>query len=169
MIPKLIITDIDGVWTDGGMYIANSGDEYKKFNTTDSFGVLLAKSFNIKTCIITGEKTEIVNIRAKKLAIDYVFQGVTDKLKVAKKLIEELEINFNEVAYIGDDIGDYNLLKKVGFAACPDQSPKFIKDIVSFVTKSQGGNGSFREFVIKIFLENNYTEEQIINKINEYN
>ena len=82
MKTKLIITDIDGVWTDGGMYITEKGDEFKKFNTSDSLGILIAKEFKILTCIITGEKTKLLQKRAEKLGVDYVFQGVKNKIKI---------------------------------------------------------------------------------------
>ena len=117
MLPKLVITDIDGVWTDGGMYYDQTGNEWKKFNTSDSVGILLCKKLEIKTVIITGEKTEIVKRRAEKLKVDYFFDGVKNKVEVAQQLIKELNISFNEVAFIGDDINDINLLQLVGMRA----------------------------------------------------
>ena len=80
MIPKLIITDIDGVWTDGGMYYDQTGNEWKKFNTADSAGVLFCKYYKIPVAIITGEETQIVKRRADKLKVDFLFQGVKNKL-----------------------------------------------------------------------------------------
>jgi YrbI family 3-deoxy-D-manno-octulosonate 8-phosphate phosphatase len=147
MQPKLVITDIDGVWTDGGMYYDQTGNEWKKFNTSDSAGVLFCKKLNIPVCIITGEETEIVKRRAEKLKIDYLFQGVGDKLTVAKKLCQELNINLSDVAFIGDDINDVALLKEVGISASPDNAPDYIKEMVSFTTAKKGGEGAFREFV----------------------
>src|SRR5690554_80950 len=91
-LPKLVITDIDGVWTDGGMYYDQTGNEWKKFNTSDSAGVLFLKLLNIPTAIITGEDTEIVRRRADKLNIQHVYMGVKDKVSVAKKLCIELNI-----------------------------------------------------------------------------
>ncbi len=89
---KLVLTDIDGVWTDGGMYYDQTGNEWKKFNTSDSAGVLFLKKLDIPVGIITGENTEIVARRASKLKIDYLFQGISDKLSVAKSLCEKLNI-----------------------------------------------------------------------------
>jgi YrbI family 3-deoxy-D-manno-octulosonate 8-phosphate phosphatase len=83
-LPKLIITDIDGVWTDGGMYYDQTGNEWKKFNTADSAGVLICKKLNIKVGIITGEKTEIVRRRAEKLEVDFFYDGVINKIAVAE-------------------------------------------------------------------------------------
>ncbi len=146
-IPKLVITDIDGVWTDGGMYYDQTGNEWKKFNTSDSAGVLFCKKLNIPVCIITGEETEIVKRRAEKLKIDYLFQGVGDKLTVAKKLCHELNINLSDVAFIGDDINDVALLMEVGISASPNNASDYIKEMVSFTTVKNGGDGAFREFV----------------------
>lgn len=146
-LPKLIITDIDGVWTDGGMYYDQSGNEWKKFNTSDSAGILFCKKLEIKTAIITGEDTQIVKRRADKLKVDYLFQGASDKLSIASSLCKELNIDWSEVAYIGDDLGDIRLLKQVGFSACPANAPEYIREIVSQVTALKGGEGCFREFV----------------------
>lgn len=150
MLPKLILTDIDGVWTDGGMYYDQTGNEWKKFNTSDSAGVLFVKKMNIKVGIITGEDTAIVKRRAEKLKIDYLFQGISDKVKIAEKICKEMQIDFSEVAYIGDDIGDLPLLKIVGFSAAPHNASRYIQENVDFVTVKQGGDGAFREFIEKI-------------------
>ncbi|WP_209332847.1 KdsC family phosphatase [Lunatimonas salinarum] len=150
---KLVLTDIDGVWTDGGMYYDQTGNEWKKFHTYDSAGVMWCKKLNIPVGIITGETTEIVERRAKKLQIDYLFQGVNDKKEVASKLCQTLGISLSEVAYIGDDINDISLLEKVGFSACPSSAPTYIQKIVDKVMDKKGGEGVFREFVEKIILK----------------
>jgi 3-deoxy-D-manno-octulosonate 8-phosphate phosphatase (KDO 8-P phosphatase) len=147
MLPKLILTDIDGVWTDGGMYYDQSGNEWKKFNTSDSAGILFARKLNILVGIITGEDTQIVQKRADKLKIKHLFMGISDKLPVAQNLCDELGINLNEVAYIGDDIGDLELLKTVGISSAPANAPEYIKKHVNYVTHKKGGEGAFREFV----------------------
>ena len=149
-LPKLVLTDIDGVWTDGGMYYDNNYNEFKKFHTYDSAGVLFCHKNNIPVGIITGEDTIIVKRRADKIKIDFLFQGIQDKLSTAKTLCKQLNITLDEVAYIGDDLGDLLLLKAVGISAAPANAPIYIKKIVSFVTKKKGGEGAFREFVEKI-------------------
>jgi YrbI family 3-deoxy-D-manno-octulosonate 8-phosphate phosphatase len=146
-IPRLVLTDIDGVWTDGGMYYDETGNELKKFNTSDSAGVLFCHLLKIPVGIITGEDTEIVARRAKKLSVDYLFQGVSDKLTVASKLCSELGISLSDVAYIGDDIGDIQLLKSVGISDAPQNAPNYIKNLVGYITSKNGGEGAFREFV----------------------
>jgi 3-deoxy-D-glycero-D-galacto-nononate 9-phosphatase len=164
MIPKLIITDIDGVWTDGGMYYDQTGNEWKKFNTADGAGVLLCKKLDIKVAIITGEKTEIVKRRADKLKVDYFFDGVKDKVVVAQELIKELGITYTDVAFIGDDINDINLLKLVGISGTPNNGIAYIKQFANIITSKNGGEGAFREFVEKI-LSSEYSYEEIIEKI----
>lgn len=146
-LPKLILTDIDGVWTDGGMYYDQTGNEWKKFNTSDSAGVIFAHRLNIPIGIITGESTEIVARRAEKLKVDHVFQGVRDKLAVALELCKTLGIDIKDVAYIGDDIVDIELLRAVGIAGVPDNAPDYIKELGHFVLSKKGGEGVFREFV----------------------
>ncbi len=148
--PKLILTDIDGVWTDGGMYYDQTGNEWKKFHTYDSAGVLFAHQNEIPVGIITGEDTEIVARRAAKLKIDYLFQGVKNKLEVAENLCKQLNISLDEVAYIGDDLGDIELLKNVGISATPNSAPEYVKKYSQMVMTKNGGEGVFREFVEKI-------------------
>lgn len=145
--PRLVITDIDGVWTDGGMYYDQQGNEWKKFNTSDSAGVLFLRLAEIPLVIMTGEDTTIVQRRADKLRIEHLHQGVKDKLKAALELTRGLGIDLGEVAFIGDDLGDMPLLRKVGFAACPFNAPDYVKSLVHLVTSKSGGEGAFREFV----------------------
>lgn len=150
-LPKLILTDIDGVWTDGGMYYDQTGNEWKKFNTSDSAGVIFCKKLSIPVGIITGEDTEIVKRRAQKLNISILHQGIQNKLPVAQEICNELGLDLSEVAYIGDDIGDLKLLRKVGLSAAPSNAPIYIKKSVDFVTNKKGGEGAFREFIETIF------------------
>ncbi len=158
-LPKLIITDIDGVWTDGGMYYDQTGNEWKKFNTSDSAGVMFARQLGIPVCIITGEDTEIVKLRAEKLKIEYLFQGAKNKLSIAQDLCNKLDITLKEVAYIGDDLNDVQLLKAVGFSAAPANAPKYIKELVHHTTSLRGGEGAFREFVEHIIQSSGKMDE----------
>ncbi len=148
---KLVLTDIDGVWTDGGMFYDQTGNEWKKFNTSDSAGILFCKKLDIPVGIITGEKTSIVKNRAKKLNIDILHQGIADKLPIAQKICSDLGIALTEVAFMGDDLGDMELLRNVGFSCCPNNSPEYVKQLVDLVTRKSGGEGAFREFVEYIF------------------
>ena len=159
MLPKLIITDIDGVWTDGSMYYDQQGNELKRFSTYDSAGVLYARMLKIPVAIITGEETEIVKRRAEKLKVNYLFQGVKDKVEVCNQLIENLGISYQDCAFMGDDLNDFYLLQKVGIAGCPANAQPFIKKISNIVTKKSGGEGAFREFVETILDRENKLEE----------
>jgi YrbI family 3-deoxy-D-manno-octulosonate 8-phosphate phosphatase len=158
---KLVLTDIDGVWTDGGMYYDQTGNEWKKFNTSDSAGIIFCKLLHIPVGIITGENTEIVKRRADKLKVDFLFQGVKNKVKIAEKLCAQLNISLNEVAYIGDDINDISLLKKVGISGTPANAPSYIKTIVHHTTTLKGGEGAFREFIEKILSNQNQLDAVI--------
>ena len=109
-LPKLILTDIDGVWTDGGMYYDGTNVELKKFHTYDSAGVLFAHHLGIPVGILTGENTEIVRRRSEKLKVDYLYLGAKDKVAITKELCKELQIELQDVAYIGDDLNDMPLL-----------------------------------------------------------
>lgn len=149
--PKLILTDIDGVWTDGGMYYDQTGNEWKKFHTYDAMGVVIAHKNDIPVGIITGENTVIVERRATKLKVDYLFQGVCNKLEVGSSLCDKLKISLADVAYIGDDLADLELLQKVGFSGAPANAISTVKDVVNYVTTTPGGKGAFREFVEKIY------------------
>jgi YrbI family 3-deoxy-D-manno-octulosonate 8-phosphate phosphatase len=164
-LPKLVITDIDGVWTDGGMYYDNTGYELKKFNTSDSAGVLFLKQLNIPIAIITGENTEIVSRRAAKLNIKHLYQGVGDKVAVTNKLCAELHIDLQEVAYMGDDIGDYQLLKRVGISAAPANAPAYVKSVVDIITTKSGGEGAFREFVETVLTQSGVNLQELVEEI----
>jgi YrbI family 3-deoxy-D-manno-octulosonate 8-phosphate phosphatase len=161
---KLVITDIDGVWTDGGMYYDQTGNELKKFNTSDSAGVLFLKKLNIPLAILTGEDTKIVEKRAQKLGISYLYQGCKDKVLIANTLCKELGISLNEVAFIGDDIGDAQLLQLVGFSCAPANAPEYIKKLAHKTTTKSGGEGAFREF-IEILLQDLNLFKTVIDEI----
>lgn len=163
MLPKLILTDIDGVWTDGGMYYDADNVELKKFNTYDSAGVLFAHNLHIPVGIITGENTQIVQRRADKLKVDYCYLGVKDKLSVVKNLCKELSITLAQVAYIGDDLNDMDVLSKVGFAGVPVSAPEYVKQLANVPLSKKGGEGVFREFVEMIIGEEQL--RKIIHKV----
>ena len=145
--PKLILTDIDGVWTDGGMYYDQTGNEWKKFHTYDSAGVLLAHNFHIPVGIITGETTDIVKRRAEKLKIDFLFQGIKNKLEIVKEITNTLNIYMQDVAYIGDDINDIPAMELVDYRIAPKNLNPILTVKVSNlqITENYGGNGAIRE------------------------
>ena len=165
-IPKIIFTDIDGVWTDGGMYYTENGIELKQFNTLDSLGVLIAKHFNVEIVILTGENSILVKNRAKKLRIKNCFLGVENKLLIAEKLCKKRNIKLSECAFIGDSLNDFELLLKVGYSGAPKNTLTFIKKNVNYVTKIDSGKGAFYDFVYKILIKD---EEKIFKEIIKLN
>jgi len=149
---KLVAMDVDGVLTDAGMYYTESGDELKKFNTRDGMGVALVRQAGMKTAILTRESTELVRRRGAKMRIDHVFIGITDKLTQMKALLEELGLTLDQVAYIGDDVNDYELMCHVGLAAAVRDASRFPKSVAHLITEAKGGEGAVRE-LCEIILE----------------
>ena len=143
---KLIATDVDGVLTDASMYYTENGDELKKFCTYDGKAFELFREKKYKTAILTAENTKLVERRANKMKIDFLFQGAKDKLSLMKELCEELDISLKEVIYIGDDINDKALLEEVGLAFKPANAQKEILEMNQVHLLSvKGGEGTIRE------------------------
>ena len=143
---KLVATDIDGVWTNSIMYYTKDGDCMKAFNTYDGMGVQLLREIGIPTIIITSENSEIVLRRAEKLLIEDVYINEKDKLSRLKSVCIEKNILLNNVAYIGDDLNDLEVLQNVALSAMPKNSPIFDRFSPDYITNRKGGQGAFREF-----------------------
>jgi YrbI family 3-deoxy-D-manno-octulosonate 8-phosphate phosphatase len=147
---KLVLSDLDGVLTDGGVYYSQKEELLKKFNMKDGMGFQLLRENNIKTGIITSEKTSFSDIRASKIKADFLFKGDSfiGKLNTVKKICDKLNINLSEVAYMGDDLNCYELLNEVGFPACPNDAVNKIKKIRNiYISNFNGGNACFRDFI----------------------
>jgi len=142
---KMFLSDCDGTLTDGGMYYSSDGEVMKKFNTRDGVGLRLLQERGIITGIITGEESNIVRKRAKKIGVNEVLLGVIDKVAAITRLCEKHGINLDNVAYIGDDLNDLDAIKTVGFGICVCNAVDDVKKAADFVTKTAGGNGSVRE------------------------
>ena len=142
---KLIATDVDGVLTDGGMYYSSKGDVLKKFHARDGMAVSILKKNTIPTVIITKERNQIVKKWSSKMNIDKLFDGVKNKEKVVSKLCKSYGLSENNIAYIGDDVNDLEILKKTGFAATPKDGNLEVKKIVDYICKNRGGEGVLRE------------------------
>lgn len=142
---RLFATDVDGVLTDAGMYYAESGDEWKKFNTRDGMGLKLLQKAGIITAIVTQERTKLVARRAEKLAIPELHQGVLDKLSLVCEMAARHGLTLSQVAYIGDDVNDLETLKEVGFSAAPADGMPQIAAVVDYVCQKKGGEGAVRE------------------------
>lgn len=156
-----MVTDIDGVWTDGGMYYDNQGNELKRFCTSDGMGVALCRAMGIPVVIVTGEQTQVVANRAKKLGIELVFQGVQDKARCMSDLSGRLGIELSDFAYIGDDYNDLRLLRSVGFSGCPANANPLVQSAVDIVIPLIGGRGAFRYFVEHILLHSGKLDEAV--------
>ena len=151
---KLFATDVDGTLTDGCMWYADNGLELKRFHFRDGHGFQLLREAGIKTAILTSEKTPIVQKRADKLKVDYLSMGNHDKLAYMKKLCADLSIDLAQVAYIGDDVNDMELLQAVGYPACPADAHPAIKGIKNIkVLACNGGYGAVREFIDELLVK----------------
>ena len=143
---KLVGTDIDGVWTDSKMYVTPNGEWMKAFSTYDGMATAMLKEKGIIVAILTGENSDVAIARAEKLQIDEVYVDEHEKLKRLTYLTKKYDITMDEVAYIGDDVNDLEVLKAVGFSALAGNSPIQDQFTPDYVTTRHGGNGAFREF-----------------------
>lgn len=144
--PKLFLSDVDGVLTDAGMYYTENGDEIKKFSAYDGMGFKLMQAKGIKVGILTAENRQLNRNRANKIKLDFDFHGIENKLNTLTKLLKELSIEWKDVAYVGDDLNDIEVLKKVGQAFCPANAVEEVQKIKGIrKLKSSGGQGVVRE------------------------
>jgi len=142
---KMLLTDSDGCLTDGGMYYTENGDEIKKFSTADGTGLRELREHGIITGIVTGENRELVRRRAGKLQMDELHMGIKDKLAVVREICARRGIDLSEVAYVGDDTNDMEVIKAVGFGCCVANGREEVKAVARYVTKTPGGSGAVRE------------------------
>lgn len=148
---SLLVTDVDGVLTDAGMYYDQQGDALKKFNTRDGMGISKLREHGIKTMILTGEETGIVAARAKKLKIDFIYQGVKDKGKFLQEFMDShKEFAPENIAYIGDDLNDKVAMSLVGYSAAPADAMPEIQEQVDYMCCKRGGEGCVRELADRI-------------------
>ena len=143
---KLVITDVDGVLTDGGMYYTKNGDIMKRFHARDGMGVTLLKNAGIPTIILTKEKTEMVMRWSEKMKILELLDGIKNKEQELVKICEKNNLVPQEVAYFGDDVNDLKILEQVGLSGTPNDGIDLVKEICDYVCQNDGGYGAFREF-----------------------
>jgi len=144
---KIILTDVDGVLTDTGIYYGQEGESLKRFSIRDGMGVeRLRKYAGIETIIITGENSATVRTRAEKLKIKEFYLGVKKKEEVLEIIKKKNGFEKENIAYIGDDSNDYDVMQLCGFTATPNDGMSFIKDIADYVCETRAGYGAFREF-----------------------
>ena len=142
---KLVLTDCDGVLTDGGVYYGESGEVLKRFSIRDGMGVERLRAVGVDTGIVTGERSPSVQKRADKLKITELHLGIKDKATLLGEITGRLGLQADEVAFIGDDTNDVEVLGLVGLAACPGDATRFARDVADYRCRARGGHGAFRE------------------------
>lgn len=142
---KLLICDIDGVFSDGSVILGNSGEEMKAFNTKDGFGIRALMAAGVEVAVITGRKSTLLEIRMKGLGVNHIYQGMEDKVLGYRELLNNLNLIHEQVAYIGDDIPDVPVMKLVNLAVSVNDGHPYVKSISDMVTTNNGGRGAVRE------------------------
>ncbi len=145
---KFLGLDVDGTLTDGGMYYTESGEEFKRFDTKDGRGIIELQKRGVKVGLLSsGFKTKIIEGRSKTLSLEKFYVGTDPKIDILQQWCKDVGIEMKEVAYIGDDINDRDIINAVGFSACPADAMPSIKKIVDVVLTNKGGYGCVREFI----------------------
>lgn len=142
---KLIIFDVDGVMTDGTLYLADDGQEYKGFNSLDGHGLKMLKSTGVELGIITGRNSQVVIHRARNLGISHLHQGAHDKLMVYQQLLGDLGLSPEQTAFMGDDVVDLPVMRRAGLAIAVPAAPDLVKAHSHYITQREGGRGAVRE------------------------
>lgn len=152
---KLLILDVDGVMTDGGMYVSENGDQMKRYNTQDGMGIMYLTKSNFQVGIISsGFTNNMVQKRAELLGIQNCYVGRDPKIEILKDWCKKLNLKLEEVAMIGDDINDLEIMKNVGLAVCPSNAVNSVKSICHIILSKKGGDGCVREFIDNYLLKN---------------
>ena len=151
---KFLVLDVDGTLTDGKIYVDDKDNSFKAFNVKDGFALVNWLKLGGEVAILTGKKSNIVERRAKELGIKYIIQGSKNKKQDLKNILKELNITFENVAYMGDDLNDLGVMKSVGFSACPKDSVQEVLEITNFISSKNGGDGAVREFLEHIMKKN---------------
>lgn len=144
---RMLIMDVDGTLTDGTLFVMPDGEEVKSYNVKDGLGILLAHLAGLKTAIITGKTSRSLEKRAQKLRIDELHQGILDKMRVLDQILARHRLKAAEVAYIGDDLGDLEVIKSVGLAAAVADAHPEVKKNSHYICREVGGRGAVREFI----------------------
>ena len=142
---RLIAFDVDGIMTDGGLYLSDSGEEFKRFNSLDGHGLKMLKASGVELAIITGRTSRCVEQRAHNLGITHLYQGVVDKLGAMQTLLVKLKLPMEAVAFMGDDVVDLPVMLRTGLAVSVPDAPQIVRDRAHYVTQRDGGQGAVRE------------------------
>lgn len=149
---KLLICDVDGVFSDGSVFLGNNKEEFKAFNTKDGFGIKALINSGTEVAIITGRTSNIVKERMASLTVKHIYQGMEDKITGFNQLLVDLELTPEEVAYIGDDFPDIPVMKEVGLAVATADAHPYVKQISHLATTIKGGKGAVRELTDLIIM-----------------
>lgn len=144
---KLVVLDVDGVLTNGQLVFGTQGELLKKFHAQDGLGIALAHNVGLKTAIITGRKSQMVELRSAELGIGDVYQGSLSKVEALHDLMNKYNLTLDEIAYVGDDLNDLPVLTRVGFPCAVANAAPEVKEHALLVTKKPGGNGAVREVI----------------------
>jgi 3-deoxy-D-manno-octulosonate 8-phosphate phosphatase (KDO 8-P phosphatase) len=158
---RLIAFDVDGVLTDGGLYLSDSGEEFKRFNSLDGHGLKMLKASGVELAIITGRTSKCVELRARNLGITRLYQGVEDKLATMQALLAELNIVPEAAAFMGDDVIDLPVLRRVGLALSVPEAPQIVRDHAHYVSQRGAGYGAVREVCELILAAQNTLDAQL--------
>lgn len=151
---KILVLDVDGTLTDGKLYMDDKDNALKAFNVRDGFAIVNWLKLGGEMAIITGKSSNIVERRAKELGIKYVVQGSKNKTQDLKKILERLNLSFENVAYMGDDLNDIGLMKKIALPACPHDAVLEVLEICKFISNKNGGEGAVRDLLEHIMKAN---------------
>ncbi len=149
---RLVIFDVDGVLTDGSLYLGDDGQEYKAFNSRDGHGMVMLRNSGVEIGIITGRTSEVVRIRMESLGISHLYQGQRDKRPAYRELKQKLQLSDNQIAYVGDDVVDLPVMTQVGLAIAVQNAHSFTRQHAHWTTPSPGGRGAARE-VCELIME----------------
>lgn len=142
---QLVLFDVDGVLTDGGLYVGPDGEVFKKFNAKDGVAVALLKTHGIQVGVISGKGSKALDFRINQLNFDHSITGCSNKLSALEALLERIDLGFDQVAFVGDDIIDIPVMKKVGISIAPADAHELAIAAAHFVTSKKGGEGVARE------------------------
>ena len=163
---KLLISDVDGVLTNGSIYKGNDGAEYKQFSVLDGAAVAFARAAGLKLAVISGRYSPATTSRMEELGIDDCYQGGLDKMKSYGEILEKHGLQDEEVSFIGDDLIDTSVMEKVGMAIAVQNAHPFIKEIAHFTTEKAGGEGALRE-AVELILKGQGVYDETLRRIRE--
>lgn len=156
---KMVISDVDGVLTDGSIYKGGDGSEFKRFNVSDGAGVAMARAASLKIALISGRRSEATEVRAKELKIEDVYNGTLNKITPYEALQKKYNLKDEEIAYVGDDLIDIPVMERVGIAIAVANAYPPVKAKADYITELSGGEGAFREAVTWIIKQQGRYEE----------